>query len=118
MAVMQVGIVRVLVYKALVPVPVAVRLFGGIARAMRVLMVGVMDVPVLVVERLMYMPVFVPLGEMQVNADRHEGGCGDQRPAWRFPEKRQGKRRADKGCRREIGTCACSPEMAQAKDKK
>src|SRR5215469_16389758 len=117
MAVMQVGIVRVLVHKALVPVPVAVRLFGGIAWAMRMLMVGVMDVPVLVVERLMHMPVFVPFGEMQVNTDRHEGGCANQRPGWCFPEKRQGKRRADKGRGREIGTGACSTEMAQAKDK-
>src|ERR1700737_1858639 len=56
-AVVQVGIMWVLVHDPRVPVRVAMRLSGRIIRCMPVLVVGVVHVPVLVLEPLMHVLV-------------------------------------------------------------
>lgn len=62
MPVVQVRIVRMLVPHRRVVVPMGVRLAGRIARAVGVLMVFVMRVPVIVVEGRMDVRMIVPLG--------------------------------------------------------
>ena len=64
--VMQVGIMRVAVRERLVTVPVGVRLARGIVRAVRVLVVLVVDVAVRVLLRRVMVLVLVPLAKMQV----------------------------------------------------
>ena len=71
MAVVQIRIVRVSVPQWRVPMRVGVRLAGRIVRPVRVLVVRVMNVPMLVLERLMDVLVLVPLGEVQPDADAH-----------------------------------------------
>jgi hypothetical protein len=73
----QVGVMRVLVHNRRVPVPMAVRLARRVARAVAVLVVLVMHVPVLVFERLMTVLVVVGFRQVQVHANRHEG-CGNR----------------------------------------
>ena len=68
MAVMQIGIMRVLVDERQVAMAMRVRLAHRVARPMRVLVVRVMGVAVLVLERLMPMLVLMRLGKMQIEA--------------------------------------------------
>ena len=72
MAVVQIGIMRVLVDERQVAMGMAVRLAPRIVRPMRVLMVRVMGVAVLVLERLVPVLVLMRLGEVQIEADRHQ----------------------------------------------
>ena len=65
MPVMQVRVVRMLVVQAPMVVAVGVRLALRVARLMAVLVVRVVDVRVLVVERLVLMGMLVPLCEVQ-----------------------------------------------------
>lgn len=64
-AVMHVGIVRVLVPQLRMDVAVAVRLAGRVVRPMSMAMMFVMDMPVLVLQRLVLMLVFMLLGQVQ-----------------------------------------------------
>ena len=68
-AVMQVGIVRMLVQKPRVPVSVAMRLAG---RRVLVLVMDVMHVAMFMLERFMQMLVVVRLREVQIDADPHQ----------------------------------------------
>lgn len=79
-AVMQVRIMRMAVRERLVAVPVGVRLTRGIVRAVRVLVVLVVDVAVRVLERRVVVLVLVPLAQMQVQADRHQDAGEHQAP--------------------------------------
>ena len=76
--VMEVGIVRVFVPKGRVVMPVGVRLAGRIVGAVGVLVMLVVDVAMLMVHRLMQVVVFVLLGQMQIDAQRHEDGGGGE----------------------------------------
>ena len=60
--VMQIGVMRVLVYQRRVPVWMTVRLAQRVSRLMRVPMVLVVSVPVLVFQCLVDVLVLVPLG--------------------------------------------------------
>src|ERR1700730_18519018 len=71
-AVVQVGIMRVLVHDPRVLMRVAMRLSGRIISCMPVPMVGVVHVPVLVLQRLMQVLVLMRLREMQVDQDPHQ----------------------------------------------
>ncbi len=64
-AVVQVGIVRMAVHHRPVAVPVRMRLTWHDPGAVAVLVVCVMAVPVLMLHRLMFMRVLVPLGQVQ-----------------------------------------------------
>jgi hypothetical protein len=72
MTVVQIGIMRVLVDERQVAMDMAVRLALGVTRPMGVLVVRVMGVAVLVLERLVPVLVLMRLGEMQIEADRHQ----------------------------------------------
>ena len=64
-AVVEIGIVRMLMPHRLVAVPMCVWFLGGFSGLMRVLMVFVVNVPVLVFQALVDMSVFVPLCQVQ-----------------------------------------------------
>ena len=71
-AVMQVGIVRMLVQHPRVPVPVAMRLARRRVRRVLMLVMDVIHVPMFMLEWLMQMLVVVCLGEMQADANAHQ----------------------------------------------
>jgi hypothetical protein len=71
MAVVQIGIMRVLVDERQVAMAMRVRLALRVARPMRVLMVRVMGVAVFVLERVVGVLVLMRLGKMQIETDRH-----------------------------------------------
>ena len=64
MPMVQVGIVRMVVDQRLVPMAMRVRFSGGIASLVAVLVMLVVDVRMLVFQRLVLMGVLVPLGEV------------------------------------------------------
>ena len=68
-AVMQVGIVRMLVQKPRVPVPVAMRLTRRRVRSVFMLVMDVVHVAMFMLERFMQMLVVVRLGEVQIDAN-------------------------------------------------
>ena len=65
----EIGVVRVPVCEGRMPVPMAVRLARWVFGAVRVLVVFVVDVPVLVFERLVAMRMIVGFGEVQIDAN-------------------------------------------------
>ena len=75
-----------LVHEPRVPVRVAVRLRGRIARFMFMLMVDVMHMPVLMFERLMQVLVVVSLCEVQIDAYPHEQRRADEGEGRRLAE--------------------------------
>jgi len=64
MPMMQIGVVRVPVCEADVPMPMRVRFAQRIGRGVIMLMVFVMTVTVLVFHRFVQMVVLVPLGQV------------------------------------------------------
>ena len=78
MAVMQVGIVRMLVQKPRVRVPVAMRLTRRPVRRMLMLVMDVMHVAMFMLKRLMQMLMVVRLGEVQIDANPHQHRRADQ----------------------------------------
>jgi hypothetical protein len=77
MPMMQIGIVRVPVHQADVPVPMRMRLAGRIGQAVLVLVMLVVMMPVLVPHWFMVMFVLVPLGQVQPEAETHHA-AGDE----------------------------------------
>jgi len=111
--VMQVGIMRVLVDETAVLGRMAVRVALRIGRRMRVPMMRVVDVPVLVKERLVHMLVLVFFGKVQIHAGRHEPGSADQGPCDRLADQRNRDRSAEKGSGRKKRSGAGRTEVAQ-----
>jgi hypothetical protein len=62
------------------------RLSRRIVRRMPMLVMDVMRMPVLMFEWLMQVLVLVPLREMQIDADRHKQGRGDEGNGQRLAE--------------------------------
>ena len=89
-----------------VAVRVAMRLPGRIARRTPVLVVGVMHVPVLVLERFMQVLVFVRLCQAQIDTDTHEQRRPDERKGRRLAEQREREGRADERGGREVSAGA------------
>ena len=83
-AVVKVGIVRVLVPHRFMPVPVRV---GFCHRAIvAVLVVLVMGMGMIVLERFMVMFVVVPFGQMQIQPEPHQYPRADELPGNAVPE--------------------------------
>ena len=72
---MQIGVVRVLVADRNMAVPMGVRFTDRIVRAVRMMVMVVVDVPVLVFQRVVLVFVLVDFGQMQVNPKRHQQPC-------------------------------------------
>jgi hypothetical protein len=75
MLVVRVRYVRVCVPQPAVPVEMRVGLAWRVLRAVFASMVFVMHMRMCVRQRLMAMFMLVTFGEMQPDADRHEGSC-------------------------------------------
>ena len=71
MPMMKIGVVRVAVHYVNVPVPVSMWLARRIGRGMLVLVVGIVTVPVLMLERPVEMFVIVPFSQVQPQPYAH-----------------------------------------------
>ena len=72
MPMMEIGIVAVPVPDRSVPMPMAMRFADRIFGAMRVLVMGVMNVPMLMLHHLVLVFMFMYFRQVQIDADRHE----------------------------------------------
>ena len=79
-------------------------------------MMLVVQMRVLMLDRLVRMLVLVPLGQVEPDAESHQPASGQQLPARLLAEHGNRQQGADKGRCREIGAGACGPEMPQRQD--
>ena len=84
MAVMEIGIMGMLVAHRLVPVPMRVGL--GHRPVMQVLVMLVMHVAVLMLQSFMGVLVLMTFGKMQPKSNRHQDRGNHERHGYRFPE--------------------------------
>ena len=114
MAVMEIGVVRMPVPQRLMPVPVGLRLrhraFVGVA------MMVVVDMGMLVLDRLMRMVMGMLLGQMKPHAERHHEARNDELHSDRLTQQRNRDDRAKKRREREISPCPSAAEMTQRQD--
>ena len=115
--VVQVRIMRMLVQDPRVKVPVAMGLSARIGRSMVVLMMDIVDVAMLVIERLMRMLVVMRLSKVQIDADPHEQCRADKSKSWRLTIQWQRTGCADEWSRREVGASARRSQVAEAEHK-
>ncbi len=104
MAVVQIGIMRVLVDER----------HMAVAMRMRMPVMLVMGVAVLVLERIVHVFVLVRLGEMQVEPNRHQKTRKNELQRHGFTKQGDRDNGADKWRRREIGAGARGAEMTQS----
>ena len=100
MTVMEIGIVRVPVPKRLMPVPVRMRL--GHRPFVSMAMMFVVDMAVLVLDRLVRVFVAVPFGQMKPDAERHQHAGNDQLRRDRLMDEGNRDDRAKEWREREI----------------
>lgn len=100
--VMQVRIMSVTVSHRRMAMPMAVRLTRGGAGRMIMLMMAVMNMAMLMLERLVGMLMAVRFGEVQPESDGHEHSGDDKRHGDGFAKHHHGEERADKRRSREI----------------
>src|SRR3984893_19387119 len=77
MSVMEIGVMRMLVSHWHVPIPVAMGFTSLIVRAVRVLVVGIMCVPMLVLDRIVLVFMLMRFGQMQIKAVNHPAARTD-----------------------------------------
>ena len=87
-----------------------------IVRPMPVSVMFVMDVGMGVRHSTMGMGMFVPLGDVQPDAERHQRSGGKELDRQRLLEGDDRRRRADERRGREVGAGARGAEMAQRDD--
>lgn len=85
---------------------VHVRLAGRIVRPVWMLVVLVMDVGVLVGERIVTMLVHVALGDVQVDSKAHQKARHRHLDGYGIPEQSDGERGTDKRRRGKVGAGA------------
>ena len=107
MSVMEIRVMRMLVSHWHVPVPVAMGFSSLIVRAVRVLVVGIMCVPMLVLDRVVLVFMLMRFGQAQINADRHQDTRTDQMSGKLLMEHGYREQCAHERGRREISTCSC-----------
>ena len=88
--VMQVGEMRVPVRQAFVPVAMGMRLAKKLAGFVRMLVVFVVNMRVFVFQWFVDVLVLMSFHKMQVEADGHEHGGGDQLPTDGLAEHQHG----------------------------
>ena len=112
MSVMEIRVMRMLVPHWHVPVPVAMWFTSLIVWAVRVLVVGIMNVPMLVLDRIVLVLMLMRFGQVQIEADRHQDTRNDQTSSKLLMEYGYREQRADERGRREVSTCSCGPQVA------
>lgn len=78
MAVMQIGVMRMLVPHRFMPMGMGVRLAEGIVRAVRMAVMLVMSVTMPVRHHLMDVLVLMMLRQMQIESNAHQGRSRDE----------------------------------------
>jgi hypothetical protein len=104
MSVMEIRIMRMLVSHWHVPVPVAMGFTSLIVRAVRVLVVGIMNVPMLVLDRIVLVLMLMRFGQVQIKADRHQDTRADQTSSKLLMEHGYREQRAHERGRRCISS--------------
>ena len=114
-AVMEIGVMRMPVPKGFMPVPVRMRLCRR--PFVNVAVMVVVDMGMLVLDRLMRVFMGMPLGQMKPDAERHQHAGEDE--LWRDRLMDEGDRDDSPKERREreIGAGPGAAEMAQRQDK-
>ena len=109
-AMVQIGVMDVLVTHWLMSMPVRMGLRHRPVVAMP--MVLVMHVAMLVLEQLVRVFVIVPFRQMQPQANAHQQACGDELHRHRLTEKHQRNQGSDKRGQREICAGPGAAEVA------
>src|ERR1700710_1343257 len=112
-AMVQVGVVRMLVAHRRVMMPMGMRHRDRIVRAVVVAMMVVVDMTVLVVQRVVEMAVFMGFGHMKIQAEPHQDACDRKPGRYGLAEHGDGEHGTDEWRRGEIGAGACRAQMAQ-----
>ncbi len=111
MAVMEIGVVRMPVPQRLMPVPVRMRLghrpFVGVA------MMVVVDMGMLVLDRLMPMVMGMPFGQMKRDPKRHQHPGNDELQSDRLVKQENCDDRAKERREREISAGPSAAQMPQ-----
>jgi hypothetical protein len=90
---MRIRVVRMPVDHRHVPMPMAVGFAYWIVRSVRMPVMSTMSVPVLMVDGLVLMFVFVRFREVQIKADCHQEACAEEAGGDRLVEHRHGQNR-------------------------
>lgn len=80
---------------------------------MDMLVMLVMHMRVLVLQHVVQVLVVVALGQMEPQANPHEGSCTNKLNRDRLAQNRHCKNRADEGSQREVGSCPSGPKMSK-----
>jgi len=112
MSVMQIRVVRVFVRHRVMSMPMTMRLASRIIWVMCMLVVGIMSVPMLVLDRIVLVFMLMRFGQVQIEADRHQDTRTNQTSSKLFMEHGYREQRADERGRREVSTCSCGPQVA------
>ena len=115
MAMVDVRVVGMPVPKRFMPVPVRMRLRHRSFVSMT--MMVVVDMGMLVLDRLVCMVMGMPFGQMQPDSGRHQQARNDQLRRDRLAEQANRDHRAKKRREREISPSPSAAEMAQRQDK-
>ena len=106
---MDVGIVGMRVSQCLMSVRVAVRLSRWVVGGVFVPMVFVVDVALVMLHWLVPVFVFVPLRQVQPDADAHERSRHAKEDGESFLKDHQGEYGSNEGSKREISTSPSGP---------
>ena len=112
--------VRVIVTQRFVAVPVCVgqarraRQGSRLRPVMRMLVVRVVFVRVFVLQDFVRVPVFVPLAQVQPDADGHQRTGHQQRGGDRLAQAQHGHQRTEERCHAEVGPGARRPRWRKA----
>jgi hypothetical protein len=113
MPVMNVRIMGMSVDHTLVPMRVRMRLSRWVPRRVLVSVVFIVDVRVSVLERLMFMPMLVPLTKVEPESQRHQSGRGQKQGCRRLPIQYQAQSSSNERRQREIRPGPCGSERSQ-----
>ena len=116
MAMVQVGKMRVAMHEPGMPVPMRVRLAFRRLSPVAMPMMFIVQMRVLMLDRLVSMLVPVPLGQVEPDAESHKAAGGQQLQARLLAEHGDRQQGADKWGDREVCAGACGPEVPQRQD--
>ena len=110
---MGVRIMRMAVSNVGMDMVMRMRLAGRLFSQMLMLVMEVVRMHVLVLHRLVFMQVLMPLGQVQPYSNGHQRAGRNQLRGQRFAENADGDQGADEGRGRKIRTGSCRAEMAK-----
>ena len=93
--------------------PVTMGFTDRIIRAVLMLVMGIVNMAMLVIDRVMLVLVLVRLRQVQVETDSHEDASANQPGRHVFVEHCNAQRRTDERGGREVCACSRRPQMTQ-----